>query len=319
MVKKIIILTLFLITASCANPLYKNTFVISGTYLEVISPYKEAARIVFGEFKRLDKIFNHYSPDSEIAKLNNTFNKEIKVSSELIEVLQLSREIYTLSEGAFDISCGQLYEFWKSIIRSKKISGFPSAEQIKILKDKGGMQHIEVNTQKSTVTIKKEGLRVDLGAIAKGYMVDKATQKLKQAGIDSAIINAGGDLYCLGRNKDKSWKSGIKDPLGLKEIIETIDLTDEAIATSGNYEQFFNFKGRRYSHLIDPRQGYPVENDILSVSVISKNCTTADSLATAFFVMGLEEIKSFLSKNPSTIKIFVVTSQEGKENIHIFQ
>ncbi|MBP7088108.1 MAG: FAD:protein FMN transferase [Candidatus Omnitrophica bacterium] len=320
MVKKIIILfTFFLITTSCTSSLYKNTFVISGTYLTVISPYQEAAQIVFGEFKRLDKVFNYYSPDSEIAKLNNTFDKEVQVSSELIEVLQLSREIYNLSQGAFDISCGRLYEFWKSFMKGKKISEFPVAEQIKALKDKSGMQYIEVNAQKNTVTIKKEGLKIDLSAIAKGYMVDKSAQKLIQAGIDSAIINAGGDLYCLGRHRDKTWKSGIKDPSGLKEIIETVDLADEAIATSGSYEQFFNFKGRRYSHLIDPRQGYPVENDILSVSVVSKNCTTADSLATAFFIMGLEGVKSFLSNNPSTLKIFVVTLQDGKENIHIFK
>jgi len=319
MAKKIIIFITFFAFISCANPLYRNTFVVAGTYLEVISPYRKAAGIVFREFERLDKIFNHYDPASELAKLNKTFNKEVKVSEDLLKVLELSQEVYNLSNGAFDVSCGVLYNFWKGLINQDKITEFPDDKKLERLKESCGMENVTVNVSRSMVTIKKQGLQVDLGAIAKGYMVDKAIEKLKQNGIDSALINAGGDIYCLGKNKDKPWSAGIKDPEELNEVLESQDLVDEAIATSGNYEQFFEFKGRIYSHLVDPRRGYPVENNILSVSIVSSNCVTADSLATAFFIMGTDKVREFLVKNPSTMKIFIVTLDEGKKNIHIFE
>lgn len=317
MVKKIIFLFIFFFI-SCTKSVYKDKFVISGTYLEVISPYKEAAETVYKEFKRLDKIFNLYDPDSEINKLNSTYNKPFKCSKELMEVILLAKEVYNLTDGAFDISFGTPYEFWKNLIKKGKINRFPSQEEIGRIKELGGMQYLEIDKEKGTITIKKEGLKIDLGAIAKGYMVDKAVLKLKEKRINSALINAGGDIYCLGKNKDKFWKVGIRDPKR-RGIIEAQTLFDEAIATSGNYEQFFEFKGKRYSHLIDPRTGFAVDNNVLSVSVITKNCTSADALSTAFFVLGLEGIKKILSQHPSTMRIFVITEEKDRENIYIFK
>jgi len=209
------------------------------------------------------------------------------------------------------------------------------------------MQNIEVDFKNNTVRIKKKGLKIDLSAIAEGYMVDKAVYRLKEAGINSALINTGGDIYCLGKpevSKKESinpvrsrlrgtrpkqlasngvnnfWKVGIKDPDELTGIIENQILFDEAIATSGNYEQFFEYQGEKYSHLIDPKTGYPAKNGILSVSVVTKNCTTADSLASTFFVMGMEGIKEFLSGISSTMRVFVVfLDEKGKKNIRVFQ
>ncbi|MFH1504755.1 MAG: FAD:protein FMN transferase [Candidatus Omnitrophota bacterium] len=332
---------------SCAQPLRKDTFVISGTYLKVTSPDSRAAKIVYEEFKRLDKIFNLYDSDSEIARLNRSQNASFKTSKELIEVLSLSRQTYLMSNGVFDVSNGALYSFWKELIQKEDVESFPLAEEINKLKQFGGMESIELNLEENTVLIKNKGLKIDLSAIAKGYMVDKAVQKLKQAGIDSALINAGGDIYCLGKPEsfkkesinpvrskppwagaakrasngvNSFWRVGIKDPGELAGIIENQVLLNEAIATSGDYEQFFEFNGEKYSHLINPKTGYPVKNNILSVSVVTQNCTTADSLASAFFVMGLEGIKEFLSKTPSTMRIFVVFLDENnKKSIRVFQ
>ncbi len=318
-IKFILAACCLLFFSSCTQGLYKNTFVILGTYLEVTSPYKKAANIVHEEFKRLDKIFNTYSSTSEISRLNGTYGVSFEVSEELIEVLKLSRDLTKMTNGAFDVTYGTLYEFWKGLTKEGRLREFPSEDKIRELKDIGGINNLEINIDKQTVLIKKQGLKIDIGGIAKGYIVDKAVRKLKQNGIDSAIINAGGDIYCLGKNKDKPWRVGIKDPKELIEVIESQDLVSEAIATSGNYEQFFEYKGERYSHLINPKTGYPIKNNILSVSVISKNCTTADSLATAFFVMGVEKIKEFFSKNPSTMKVFVVTEDNGKKHVHVFK
>ena len=125
-------------------------------------------------------------------------------------------------------------------------------------------------------------------------------------------------MYCLGYNKDKKWAVGIKDPLDEKEIFYPLKLADEAVATSGSYEQFFDYQRKRYSHIIDTDSGFPKQTDILSVSVIAYNATTADSLATAFFIIGLEGIKKFLAKNLSTLKIFVISQDEQGKHLHVF-
>lgn len=302
---------------SCERPLHKNTFVIAGTYVEVISPDPRAAGIVHQEFKRLDKVFNSYDPDSEISRLNNTYNVPFKVSGDIIRALELSREVEVLTKGAFDVSYGVLYGFWKDLIKRGNIQSLPKAKQIKQLKKLCGSKYIEINSKKSTVLIRKKGLKIDLGGIAKGYIVDKAVSKLKENGINSALINAGGDIYCLGKNKGRPWTLGLRDPEDAAAIIKKEDLVDLAIATSGDYEQFFEYEGRRFSHLIDPRRGYPVESNIVSVSVIGENCVIADSLATAFFIMGSEAAKDFLSEGYYAVTVFVVTKDKDGKHIEV--
>lgn len=318
--KKLIIFSLLILSlTSCTKSIYKETFVISGTYLKVTSPYREAAKIVYQEFKRLDNIFNSYNPDSEISQLNRMYNAPVKVSPELIAVIKLAKDVYNLTDGYFDISKGRLYQFWKELIQKEKIDVSPSPSEIEKLNNLGGMDNVLIDEDNQTVTITKEGLKLDVFGIAKGFMVDKAVEKLKANGIDSAIIDAGGDLYCLGKTKNRYWRVGIRDPLKKGEIIHSLNLFNEAVATSGSYEQFFDYKGRRFSHLINPFTGYPQETNILSVSVVANNVTTADSLATAFFIMGIQGIKKFLSQHLTTLKIFVVTKDGEKERLYIFQ
>lgn len=308
----------FSLFCSCSPAVYKDKFIISGTFLEVISPYKQAGFIVHEEFKRLDKIFNFYDSQSEISRLNSTCNTPFEASKELIEVLKLSQEINEATGGCFDVTYANLYFFWKELIKNGGVKSFPSAQEIEDLRKMCGKEYIEIDSNEKTVLIKKQGVKIDLSGIAEGYMVDKAVEKLKQEGVDSAIINAGGDIYCLGKNRGKSWKVGIKNP-SAAGIIEKEELINLAVTTSGNYEQFFDFNGRRYSHLIDPRSGIPVENNISSVSVVSEKCVIADSLATAFFVMGLEETEKFVKKNSYVRKVFVVVKEGDKERTCIFE
>ncbi len=322
MVKKIVLFILCISLVGGCKPaprLYENTFVVSGTYLSVTSYDSKAASIVVEEFKRLNKIFNIYDSESELSKLNNTYTQTVKVSDELFELSQLSREVNELTNGAFDISYGVLYEFWKDLIESGDIKEMPSQRKIDSLKKQGGMRYIVLDEKNQTVTITKKGLKIDMSAIAKGYMVDKAAMKLKDAGINSALINAGGDLYCLGQNLDKKWAVGIRDPRNKKNILVTEELIDEAVATSGDYEQFFEHEGIRYSHIIDPRSGFPPERKVVSASVITKNCTTADSLSTAFVVMGIEGIEEFLSKVKSSMRIYVMSEDEKGLAVRIFK
>jgi len=311
-------LCIFLISCS-GQPLYKNRFIISGTFLEVTSPYKQAAAICFQEFKRLNNIFNFYDPSSELSRLNQTYNKPFKASDELIEILQLSKEIYEETGGAFDISCGALYDFWKGLTKRDVIKEFPPDQIIDQLKSLCGIDYIEIDPELKTVTIKKKGMKIDLAGIAKGYMVDKAITKLKAAGLNSVLINAGGDLYCLGKNRDKLWKVGIRNPKHPRSIIEKEALIDQALVTSGTYEQFFNHNDQRYSHLVDPTSGYPIKTNIVSISVISQSCAIADSLATSLFIMEPEWARKFISYGPYELKVFIVRIVEGKERLEIIQ
>lgn len=318
MLKNIILIIFSIFIIACSNFNNKHTFVASGTYVTVISANKQAASIVYNEFKRLEKIFSYYDKDSELSKLNATYNQPFKASKELIDILKLAKKVNELTQGAFDVSYAKLYSFWKELIRSKDIKALPDKDQIEQLRQFGGMENIEIDENKQTIIIKKPGLNIDLGAIAEGYMVDKAIMKLKASGIDNALIDAGGDIACLGTNQAKPWIVGIRDPKNKKEILLQEPLTDQAIATSGNYEQFFYLDGKQYSHLIDPRNGCPVDSNIVSVSVIAKNCTTCDSLSTAFFVMGIKGIEEFLKREISNMKIVVVTQENGKLSIHLF-
>jgi thiamine biosynthesis lipoprotein len=325
MVKKIIYKKWLLILISiatisfigCSPRVHKKTFVVSGTYLTITSADSRAARIAYRRWSELDNIFNNHKKGSEISKVNRNPQKKNKVSQELIELLKLSKEVHQLTQGYFDISQGQLYHFWKTKLNRKNIR-WPSREKIKQLKNQGGVRFIDINEQENTVMIAKKGLKIDLSGIAKGYMVDQVSISLKKAGISSALIDAGGDIYCLGSNQNKPWKIGVREPTLRHGIIEAISLNDEAIATSGGYEQFFTYKGQRYSHLINPVTGYPVENNIASVTVITKNCTTADSLATALYVMGFKRMNDFFSRVPSTMKVYTVVNENDQTKLYIF-
>ena len=326
MAKKIVILFCFIsFFYSCSNsklnsqPVYKNSFLVAGTYLEVLSSHKDAAGIVYDEFRRLEKILNSYDPDSEISQLNNIYNIPYKVSSDLIDIIEISIDIDNQTDGIFDISCGVLYEFWKSFIKDESVITFPNKAKIDEMLSLCGNEYVEVRPDDETITIAKKGLKIDLGGIAKGFMVDKAVFKLKQRGINHVLINAGGDIYCLNEDGKNPWSIGIKNPNFKEETVSQYNLVDKAVATSGGYEQFFTYKDKRYSHLIDSSTGYPVQNNILSISVISNKCALSDALATAFFAMGIDKIKQFIERSKIFIKVIVIVQAKEGQQVYTFE
>lgn len=310
MLKKAIIL-FFLFFSSCAPSLNKDKFIVSGTYLEIQSPDECAAKIVYQEFKRLDSIFNSYQKNSESYRLNKSSNKAFKASSELVEVIKAGKKYYKLSEGVFDITKAKLYNFWKKWGKDSQISKFPSFEEVTQLQNVGDIDDIEIDEAEKTIRINDNQLTLDFSGIAKGYMVDKAVLKLKRLGIESALVNAGGELYCLGKNKGKPWKVGIKGSSG---IVKMIEVTDAAVATSGNYEQFYEKSGKSYSHIVNPQTGYPINKKFLGVTVIAEKCMEADVLATTFFIKGKEFAKEVIKDDPSITAYFV--TKTGIEKIN---
>jgi len=286
---------------------YRKTFMSAGTFVKITSSYKTASGIAEKEFSRLEKVFNIYDKKSEISKVNLKAGVEpVKVSRDLIGLLELSKQLYTFTDGAFDPSIGRVILFWKKLMKDKTINSLPKKEKIEKLMKFRGMDNIVIDKDASTVFIKKKGIILDLGGIAKGYMVDKAVQALKRNKINSALINAGGDIFCLGKFEGRDWKIGIRNPESLSVILKVIDAGNSAVATSGDYEQFFKYKGLVYSHIINPKTGYPVSNPVRSVTVSAPDAVTADGMATALFILGKDKIPDFLYRKHPNLKVFVV-------------
>jgi len=270
-----------------------------GTFVEVTSPDERASGIAFAEVARIEALLSKYDPDSEISRLNKS--GLLKVSPETIYILQKAKEIWLASGGAFDVTVGPLMDLWG--FTDKKYA-CPQEGQIKKALSYIGMDKISFNNKNNVVKFKVLGVKIDLGAIGKGFAVDCAVKKLKERGIKSCLVNAGGHIYCLGDRSGRPWKIAIQDPrkLGFAGYVK---LKDRAIATSGDYRQFFIEGNRRYAHIIDPRTGYPADSGVISATVIAPDCTTADAIATAVFVLGEGKGREF-AKNFKEVELTVI-------------
>ncbi len=298
----------------------EKTYLLLGTIVKIKTPSKEIPSDVEEFLKRLEKIFNYYDPESEVSRINkNAGFVEVKVSKELIECLEEALKIYELTDHSFNIMLAPLIKIWKDFIKRKKARFFPSKQLILKKLKLINIDDLVINKKEHKVFLKRKGQQIDLGGIAKGFITDKLADFLRHKGLNNFLIDAGGDVYCAGKNLDKKWKIAIRNPKNRYKYLEVLELENKAIATSGNYEQFFCFKGKRYHHIIDPKTGFPVANNLLSVSVIADNLTTADALSTAFFVMGKEKIKKFLRENSLDIQVYLVEEENGKLRIYHFR
>jgi thiamine biosynthesis lipoprotein len=290
-----VICALHSVLSGCQSPhLYRDSQVMMGTFIEVISPDKEAPNIVFSEIKRIEGLLSKYKGDSEVAKLN-TLGK-LKVSPDTLYVLQKAKEFWQLSDGAFDITVGPLMDLWG--FTDKKYY-LPKKEEINQALSKVGFDKIIFNIDDNVVEFKVLGMKIDLGAIAKGYAVDCAVKKLKEHRIKSCLINAGGQIYCLGDKPPhqnfwcggkfgRPWNIAVRGPRN-KGFWDYLKLKDKAVATSGDYEQYFINNGKRYAHIFNPKTGYPSNSGIVSVTVIAPDGLTADALSTSIFILGKDK------------------------------
>lgn len=278
-----------------------------GTFVEVISNDPRAAGIAFAEIKRLDNLLSKFNPHSEVSQLNR--RGKLKVSPDTLAVIKAAKGFYRQSDGAFDATVSPLIDIWKPAINAQVT---PQEKQINAAKLLVGSENIFIDEKSQTVKFLKKGMRIDLGGIAKGYAVDCAIKKLQDAGIKSCLVNAGGNMYGLGRNGARPWKVGIRHPRNLKEMIGFMLLEDRAIATSGDYEQYFESGNRRFSHIIDPQTGFPVNNGVVSATVLSSDATTCDALSTAVFVLGKEKGLKLAGKYKNTQAIILT-----KEDLRI--
>jgi len=272
-----------------------------GTYMAVTvyarneGTGREAIEAAFERVEQVEAAISTWRGDSDSARLHDEAGgTPLQVSPHLLAVLTRAVEVSRETAGAFDITVGPLIKLYRRSFRRRML---PPDDQLAAARAKVGYQAIEVDAKRGTARLAKPGMRVDFGAIGKGFIVDQALAALRELGIEAALVDAGGDLYALGSPPDREgWRIGVRDPAHPTEILDRPLLArDCAIATSGDYEQFVYIDGRRYSHIVDPRTGRPVEH-MSSVTAIARDATTADAYATACSVLGPKDAVAFAEK-----------------------
>lgn len=260
---------------------------------ETNQDYKKAMESAFTEIKRLSGIMNHYDVNSQLSLLNRQGYLE-NADPELIKVVKSALEFNKLTKGAFDITVFPLLELFKDRFKNNKV---PQKKEINKVLELVGSDKIEV--RESSIRLKKSHMKITLAGIAKGYIVDMASKVLIEHGIKNHLINAGGDMTAVGlRDDGKPWKVAIQDPEKKNNHLDVIELTDSSVATSGNYENYFDPE-KIFHHITDPKTGLsPVLNS--SASIIAPTAMEADALATALLVMapdyGIPFINSLSSR-----------------------
>ncbi|KAB7530887.1 FAD:protein FMN transferase [Flagellimonas olearia] len=279
---------------------YQRTLKLMGSRFDLTvvaeNPEKGNAYLdlAISEISRIEKLISSWDPKSQTSAINNNAGlKPVKVDEELFQLIERALKISKLTQGAFDISYASMDRIWKF---DGSVTQMPPAETIKQSVSKVGYQNILLDHENQTVFLRNKGMKIGFGAIGKGYAADKAKQLLMQHGVESGIINASGDLNAWGSQPDgKDWMVAIINPLNKNKVFSWLPIKDQAVVTSGNYEKYIILDGERYTHIIDPRTGYPSKG-ILSATVFTKNAELADALATSIFVMGVETGLDFVNQ-----------------------
>ncbi len=238
--------------------------------------------------QRVDALMSTYSPESEVSRFNAAApDGWFAVSPETLEVVETSLKINGLSGGAFDITVGPLVDLWGFGAGSKAADQVPSEQDISSAAARIGSAALSVRSEPPALR-KSAAREIDLSAIAKGYGVDRAALSLEAAGVGNYMVEVGGEVRTAGRNADgDKWRIGIEAPELLRgRALVAIAASGESVATSGDYRNYFERNGERYSHTIDPAAGRPIDHGLASVTVVAQDCKTADALATAIDVLG---------------------------------
>ena len=236
------------------------------------------------EIQRIERIISSWRPDSETARINKAAGLHpVEVSSEFFGLLQRCLRLSDITSGAFDISYAAMDRIWKF---DGSMTQMPTPERVAASVKNVGYQNIILNEKNHTVFLKNKGMKIGFGAVGKGYSADRAKSLLERKGVKAGIINASGDLTVWGTQPGgKPWLVGITNPLNKNKVFSWFPVRNGAVVTSGDYEKFVVFDGKRYSHIIDPRTGYPTHG-LVSVTVFAPKGELADALSTAIFVMG---------------------------------
>lgn len=289
--KKVVVF-LLVTQLGLAQQIFKKKQSLLGSPFEITVVAKDSVEgnyfttLAIDEVKRIENLISDWIPTTQISKVNqNAGIQPVKVDQEVYDLVERAIKISKLTSGAFDISYASMDKIWKFDGSMKEM---PSEEAIKKSVEKVGYQNIILNPKDTTIFLKNKGMKLGLGGIGQGYIADKIKVLLQVKGCKSGLVNVSGDINTWGKQPDnKSWTVGIVNPMNKNKVFATFPLDDSAVETSGSYEKYVTFNGKRYSHIIDPRTGYPASG-IVSVSVFAKQTEIADALATGVFVLGVD-------------------------------
>jgi len=297
-----------LLLAGCSKPVQSQSEFVLATICAV-TLYDEGTPQVYRDvFARLGEIESRMSvfiEGSDVDRINKAAGIEaVEVHPDAFKVIERAVYYAELSGGSFDPTVGPLVALWGIGGETPRV---PSRDEIDRVLPLINWRDVELDRQNKTVFLKRPGMSLDLGGVAKGYAADEAAAIIKKAGISKAMINLGGNILTVGQKKDGSlWMIGVQDPLDTRGAYIGIARTKEkTLVTSGVYERFFMSDGIRYHHLFSPSLGYPADNGLLSVSIITDTSMNADALSTAVFVMGYEKGRSFVESLEGVEAIFV--------------
>ncbi len=270
----------------------------------------EYTDIAISEINRIENMISSWDPNSQTSEINkNSGIKPVKVDNELLQLIERAIVISKLTDGAFDISYASMDRIWKF---DGSMSSMPSDEEVKSSVAKVGYQNIIIDKENSTVFLKLPGMKIGFGAIGKGYAADMAKALLIKKGVIAGIINASGDMNTWGKQPNgEYWKVGITNPLNKSKVMALLPIDEGAVVTSGDYEKHVTINGKRYTHIIDPRTGFP-SIGIISVTVFAPKAELADALATSVFVMGTNVGLNLINQLPNIECIII----DEMGNIH---
>lgn len=314
-------IALLLPGCSSREKLHQEVRPLMGTIVEITVCHTEEqqARIIlqkaFEEMGRVENMMSLYKEGSEISQVNaQAFANPAKVSDELFVLIQESIKYSQMTHGAFDVTVGPLMPLWP--FYQNEIA-LPSEQRIFEALQSVGADKLILDPKTKTIRFKRPHMALDLGGIAKGYTVDRAIQVIKAEKVKCALVNAGGDLYALGRKPNgKKWRMGVQHPRRPNELICAFDIEDTAVATSGDYERFFIKDGKRYCHILDPHTGMPAAESV-SVTIQAGNATQADALATGVFVLGRKKGLELIESLPGVEGAIISKNAGGKAKISV--
>lgn len=273
-----------------AQQIYKRTLKLMGSRYDLTVVAGNEAEgnayidLAVEEIRRIEKMISSWDPESQTSAINrNAGIAPVRVDPELVALIKRALGISRLTDGAFDISYASMDKIWKF---DGSMTSMPAEEEIRQSVALVGYQNIIIDEENSTVFLRLKGMKIGFGAIGKGYSADKAKALLMERGVAAGIVNASGDMNTWGTQPSgQEWKVAITNPLNKNKAFALLPIKQGAVVTSGDYEKYVEFNGTRYSHIIDPRTGYPATG-IISATVFAPKAELADALATSVFVMG---------------------------------
>jgi len=296
---------------------------VMGTFVRIVAVAVDsdtAERCVeagLAEVKKIDELMSRYKSDSEVSELNRDgFGHAVKVSKSTYEVIQRSIEFSKLSGGVFDVTVGPLVDLWHS---AEEANSLPTEAELQQVHSRVGYDKLILDANETSVRFAAEGMRVDLGGIAKGYAIDKAVEAMRNGGAAGGMVDIGGEIRCFGLPSagQKNWRVGLQDPNKVEDGLDTgmpllvLHLTEAAVSTSGHYRRFVTIGGKRYSHIVNPASGHSSES-LASITIICPSATDADGLSTAVAVMGQEKGLALIESLPQAEAILITSAPEYK-------